>query len=97
MYALARDGDEHECSATDSGKPHVGGAIQAEGVSNVTVNGELAAVVRDRCECQSPKQNEITTGSESVFVGGEPVALCESSTKHQGTVVSGSPDVFVGS
>jgi len=105
----ARISDEMFCTQVDvdnSGSPlppHVPSALKSSGkVTNVRINGKLAAVVGDISDCSNfnPAINEtsfIQSGSSSVKIQGTAAARKDDPTNHLlGKVKTGSPNVNIG-
>jgi uncharacterized Zn-binding protein involved in type VI secretion len=74
---------------------HGPGALSGPGLPTVTFNSLIAMRATDIAACAGPP-NFIVTGSQTVTIGGRPVARMTDKTLHGGMVSAGSGNVFVG-
>ena len=84
------------CPQSDGNKPH-GMTLSKKAASSVFVENKKICRKGDELKCSSsPKKNEITSGSSSVFVEDKPIAFLGSSTSHGGSITMGcSTSVFI--
>lgn len=95
MKPAARVTDMHTCPMVDGVKPHVGGPILPGTQTGVLIGNIPAAVVGDKAVCVGP-MDIISSGSNTVLIGGKPAARMGDTTSHGGIIISGEVSVLIG-
>lgn len=85
----------HVCPMTSGGVPHSGGPVGPQGSANVNIGHLAAARVGDSLICNGPL-DQISVGSNTVFINGQPAARMGDQTAHGGSIVQGFNLVNIG-